>query len=296
MLQDPTGELAQILLYHVVGATALSTDLSDGQTITTLQGDDVTVTINADGVFINDALVTVADLVADNGVVHVINAVLLPPPPTTVVDIIVNSPDHNTLEAAVIAAELADDLSGAYHSTVFAPTDAAFAALPAGTVEALLQDPTGDLAQILLYHVVGATALSTDLSDGQTITTLQGDDVTVTINADGVFINGAQVTVADLVADNGVVHVISAVLLPPPPTTVVDIIVNSPDHNTLEAAVIAAELADDLSGADHSLCFAPTDAAFALPAGTVEALLQDPTGDLRANPVVPCCRSYRFVH
>ncbi|MEZ4988127.1 MAG: fasciclin domain-containing protein [Saprospiraceae bacterium] len=65
-------------MYHVVGATALSTDLSDGQTITTLQGDDVTVTINADGVFINDALVTVADLVADNGVVHVINAVLLP--------------------------------------------------------------------------------------------------------------------------------------------------------------------------------------------------------------------------
>ncbi len=132
----------------------------------------------------------------------------------TVVDIIVNSPDHNTLEAAVIAAELADDLSGDGPFTVFAPTDDAFAALPEGTVETLLMDPTGDLANILLYHVLGANVLSTDLSDGQTATTLFGEDVTVSVNADGVFINDAQVIVADLQADNGVVHVIDAVLLP----------------------------------------------------------------------------------
>ena len=92
----------------------------------------------------------------------------------TVVDIVVGSPDHNTLEAAVIAAELADDLSGAGPFTVFAPTDAAFAALPAGTVDALLDDPTGALANILLYHVLGLQALSTDLSDGMMVTTLQG--------------------------------------------------------------------------------------------------------------------------
>ncbi|MBK7428056.1 MAG: fasciclin domain-containing protein [Saprospiraceae bacterium] len=283
LLEDPTGALAQILLYHVVAGTALSTDLSDGQSIVTLNGAAVTVTIEGGNVFINDAQVTVADILADNGVVHVIDAVLLPPAVSnTVVDIIVNSPDHNVLEAAVIAAELADDLSGDGLFTVFAPTDAAFAALPAGTVEALLEDPTGALAQILLYHVVAGTALSTDLSDGQSIVTLNGASVTVTIEGGSVFINDAQVTVADIQADNGVVHVIDAVLLPPPVSnTVVDIIVNSPDHNVLEAAVIAAELADDLSGDGPFTVFAPTDAAFAaLPDGTVEALLQDPTGAL----------------
>ena len=98
---------------------------------------------------------------------------------TTVVDVIVGSENHNTLEAAVVAAELADDLSGKGPFTVFAPTDAAFAALPEGTVEALLEDPTGDLAQILLYHAVGAKAMSTDLSDGQMIATLNGSSVTV---------------------------------------------------------------------------------------------------------------------
>jgi len=265
--------LTAILTYHVVGAKALSTDLSDGQVITTLNGKDVTVTINGNGVFINNAKVTVADIEADNGVVHVIDAVLLPPS-NTVVDIIVNSPDHNTLEAAVIAAGLADALSGDGPFTVFAPTDAAFDALPPGTVAALLNDiPT--LTAILTYHVVGAKALSTDLSDGQVITTLNGKDVTVTINGNGVFINNAKVTVADIEADNGVVHVIDAVLLPPS-NTVVDIIVNSPDHNTLEAAVIAAGLAGPLSGDGPFTVFAPTDAAFdALPPGTVAALLND---------------------
>ncbi|MBN2276036.1 MAG: fasciclin domain-containing protein, partial [Bacteroidales bacterium] len=83
---------------------------------------------------------------------------------TTVVDIVVNSHDHDTLEAAVIAAGLADDLAGEGPFTVFAPTDDAFKALPAGTLEILLADPTGTLADILLYHVVGAKAMSTDLS------------------------------------------------------------------------------------------------------------------------------------
>jgi uncharacterized surface protein with fasciclin (FAS1) repeats len=267
--------LTNILLYHVAGANAFSSDLSDGQMIMTLEGSDVEVTINNDGVFINDAQVIIANLEADNGIVHVIDAVLTPPP-ATVVDIIVNSPDHTTLETAVIAAGLADDLSGDGPFTVFAPTDAAFAALPAGTVADLLNDIPA-LTNILTYHVVGAEAFSDELTDGQMIMTLEGSDVEVTINNDGVFINDAQVIVADIIADNGVVHVIDAVLIPAElPATVVDIIVNSPDHNTLEAAVIAAGLADDLSGTGPFTVFAPTDAAFAaLPAGTIESLLAD---------------------
>lgn len=133
----------------------------------------------------------------------------------TVVDVIVNSEDHTTLEAAVTAAELAETLSGEGPFTVFAPTDAAFEALPEGTLDALLANPSGDLTKILLYHVLGATVLSTDLMDGQTATTLNGKDITVTINDEGVFINDAKVTTADIETDNGVVHVIDAVLLPP---------------------------------------------------------------------------------
>ena len=101
--------------------------------VTTLNGKSFTVTINDDGVFINDAQVTFADIVADNGVVHVIDAVLLPPT-ITITDIVVNSPVHETLEAAVIAADLAETLAGEGPFTLFAPTDAAFAALPEGTV------------------------------------------------------------------------------------------------------------------------------------------------------------------
>ena len=294
LLEDPTGALAQILLYHVVGAKALSTDLSDGQMITTLNGDSVTVKIMDGNVYIDNAMVTVADLEADNGVVHVIDAVIILTM-YTVLDIIVASPAHNTLEAAVIAAELDGALAGEGPFTVFAPTDDAFAALPEGTVEALLEDPTGALAQILLYHVVGAKALSTDLSDGQMITTLNGDSVTVKIMDGNVYIDDAMVTVADLEADNGVVHVIDAVMIPT--STVVDIIVGSPVHNTLEAAVIAAELDGALSGEGPFTVFAPTDDAFAaLPEGTVEALLEDPTGALAADSALPCGRCQSTFH
>ena len=211
--------LTNILLYHVLGAEVLSTQLSNGQVATTLQGSDVTVTINADGVFINNARVTIADIQADNGVVHVIDAVLLPPAatPATVVDIIVNSEVHNTLEAAVGAAGLVETLSGEGPFTVFAPTDAAFAALPAGTVEALLADIPA-LTNILLYHVLAGEFLSeTVLSVGNLtfpVLTLQGTTVNVTVTDGKITVNNANVTVTDLIAENGVVHVIDAVLLP----------------------------------------------------------------------------------
>ncbi len=277
LLADPQGALTDILLYHTVGANALSSGLSNGQFIKTINGKSVSVKINADGVFINNAKVTVADVIADNGVVHVINAVILPP--STVVDIALNSPVHTTLVAAVSAAGLVSTLQGDGPFTVFAPTDAAFGALPAGTIEALLADPQGALTDILLYHTVGANALSSGLTNGQFVKTINGKSVSVKINADGVFINNAKVTVADVIADNGVVHVIDAVILPP--STVVDIALNSPVHTTLVAAVSAAGLVSTLQGDGPFTVFAPTDAAFAaLPAGTIEALLADPQGAL----------------
>ena len=288
--------LGDILQYHVVGAEAYSTDLSDGQMIETLVGEDVTVSITADGVFINDAQVTVADIAADNGVVHVIDAVLLPPaPPTnTVVDIIVNSEDHTLLEAAVGAAGLVDALSAEGPFTVFAPTDDAFTALTEAldvTVDELLAYPL--LPAVLQYHVVGAEAYSTDLTDGQEIETLLGEDVTVSITADGVFINNAQVIVADLAADNGVVHVIDAVLMPEleEETTVVDIIVESEDHTLLEAAVGAAGLVDALSGEGPFTVFAPTDAAIV----ALTEALEITADDLLALPNLADILQYHVV-
>ncbi len=211
LLTDPTGVLSEVLLYHVVEGTALSTDLSDGLAVETFIEQNVTVTIDGNMVMINNALVTTADIVADNGVVHVIDAVLVPTA-TTVYDVVVNSPDHNTLEMAINAAELDETLSGAGTYTLFAPTDAAFAAVDPATLNALLADPQGNLTNVLLYHVLGSIALSTNLTDGA-VPTLFGESVDVTLGG-GVFINGAMVTVADIVTINGIVHVIDAVLIP----------------------------------------------------------------------------------
>ena len=217
LLADPTGLLSDVLLYHTVNGVTMSNQLSNGMVITTTQGQDLMVTINSEGVFINNAKVIIADILAENGVIHVIDAVLVPvlnPNPATVVDIIVNSSNHTILESAVIAAGLVDELSGPGPFTVFAPTDAAFNALPAGLLNNLLADPTGALAQVLLYHVAAGQTYYNSLFNGQNITTLLNEDVTVTITGGSVFINNSRIILANLVASNGIVHVIDAVLTP----------------------------------------------------------------------------------
>jgi uncharacterized surface protein with fasciclin (FAS1) repeats len=133
----------------------------------------------------------------------------------TVVDIAVGSPDHTTLVAAVTAAGLVETLSGTGPFTVFAPTNSAFGALPEGTVENLLKPESKDqLTSVLTYHVVSGNVMAADLSDGQVVTTLNGQELTVSINDGKVMINGATVIAADLAGSNGVVHVVDTVLLP----------------------------------------------------------------------------------
>lgn len=132
-----------------------------------------------------------------------------------VVDIAIGSADHTTLVAAVKAADLVETLKGEGPFTVFAPTNAAFDALPEGTVASLLTpEKKGDLASILTYHVVSGAVMAADLTDGQKVATVQGGELTVSITDGKVMINGANVTAADLEGSNGVVHVIDAVLLP----------------------------------------------------------------------------------
>ena len=138
-----------------------------------------------------------------------------------IVDTAVAAGDFTTLAAALEAAGLVETLKGEGPFTVFAPTDAAFAKLPAGTVEALLKDPKGDLTQILTYHVVPGKVLAADVVklDGQKVTTVQGGDLTVGVDGDKVSLtdaagNTVNVTATDIEASNGVIHVIDGVLMP----------------------------------------------------------------------------------
>jgi uncharacterized surface protein with fasciclin (FAS1) repeats len=132
-----------------------------------------------------------------------------------VVDVAIGSPDHTTLVAAVKAAGLVETLKGAGPFTVFAPTNSAFAALPAGTVDGLLKpEQKSALTGVLTYHVVSGAVKSGDLKDGQKVKTLQGEELLVSIKDGKVMINGANVTAADLTATNGVVHVLDGVLMP----------------------------------------------------------------------------------
>lgn len=132
-----------------------------------------------------------------------------------IVDTAVGAGTFNTLVAAVTAAGLVDTLKGEGPFTVFAPTDDAFAALPAGTVDSLLlPENLEQLTAILTYHVVPGKVMSTDLTEGMTAATVNGADVTITLEG-GAKVNGANITTADIEASNGVIHVIDAVIMPP---------------------------------------------------------------------------------
>lgn len=131
-----------------------------------------------------------------------------------IVDTAVGAGSFNTLVAAVQAAGLVETLKGPGPFTVFAPTDEAFAALPAGTVENLLKPENKDqLTAILTYHVIPGKVMAADLTDGMMAATVQGSDVTITTMG-GAKVNGANVTTADIETSNGVIHVIDAVILP----------------------------------------------------------------------------------
>jgi transforming growth factor-beta-induced protein len=205
--------LADILTYHVLGTEVLSSAINNGDIVAPVSTTNtlkLTVT-GAGGVFVNQAQVTTPDVAADNGVVHVLDAVVLPV--ETLVDIAIEN-DLSSLVAAVIAGELVPALSNPFTElTVFAPNNAAFDNLAAAldvSVNDLLE--LAVLPDILLYHVVAGTVLSTDLVAGP-VSTLQGEPVTIDLSA-GVQVNNANVIAADVLADNGVAHVIDAVLLP----------------------------------------------------------------------------------
>jgi uncharacterized surface protein with fasciclin (FAS1) repeats len=269
--------LTEILLHHVVAGTAMSSELIDGDIIETLNGTDITVTVDGMTYMIDMATVTQPNIEASNGVVHVIDMVLIPaeePELPSIMDIVTESEAHTILEAAINAAGLNELLDGEDPFTLFAPTDDAFDALPEGTVATLLAN-IDELIEVLAHHVVGGTFMTEDLNDGDVLTTANDDNLTVTVDGMTYMIDMATVISANIEASNGVVHVIDMVLIPETnDQTVMSIIENSPIHTTLETAIIAAGLANTLSGDGSFTVFAPSDEVFAtLPDGALDLIL-----------------------
>jgi len=227
LLPANKAKLVEVLEYHVAAGKVLSSDLKNEEKIPTLEKDGVTVTIDGKTVKINTATVTTANVLASNGVVHIIDTVLIPPrfvPPSlpaglaeqSIPEIASETKDLSTLVAALKAADLVDTLSGAGPFTVFAPTNEAFAKLGEELLkELLLPANKAKLVEVLEYHVAAGKVLSTDLKNNEKITTLEKQDVTATIAGKTVKINTATVTTADVLASNGVVHIIDTVLIPP---------------------------------------------------------------------------------
>ncbi len=255
--------LADVLAYHALGTEVPSSAVTNGAIVSPLSSTNtLKLTVTSGGnVFVNQAQVTAVDITADNGTVHVLNAVLLPV--ETVADIAIDS-GFTTLTTAVVKAELLPALTNPLATlTVFAPTNAAFNSLATalGTdLAGLLALP--NLADVLTYHVLGTEVPSSAVTNGAILSPLSATNtLKFTVTSGGnVFVNQAQVTAVDITADNGTVHVLNAVVLPV--ETVVDVAIDN-GFSTLTSAVVKAELLPALSNPFSNLTvFAPTNTAF----------------------------------
>jgi transforming growth factor-beta-induced protein len=222
-------QLTDILLYHVVPGKVMAADVAklDGQMVdTALEGKQISIKTDMGNVYLNDNVkVVITDIEAANGVIHVIDAVLLPPTEEAsasmdkkdIVDTAVADGRFKTLVAAVQAAGLVDTLKGEGPFTVFAPTDDAFASLPAGTLDTLLKpENKQQLIDILTYHVVAGKVMASDVTGLDKATTVLGKDINIKVEDGKVILNDkVQVILTDIETSNGVIHVIDGVLLPP---------------------------------------------------------------------------------
>ncbi len=211
----PVSDLTAILSYHVIGAKVFSSGLSTGYVSTLSEYDDNSISMyieTGSGVIINNSVsVTTADIEAGNGVIHVVDKVILPP---TVVNIALANSNFTTLVQAVVKAGLVDALNSEGPFTVFAPTNAAFETLFSQLGISGIDDLTAEqLIPILMYHVVPGNVLSTELSSGEVGTLSESKNLTVDLSS-GVKINESSVVAADIQGTNGVVHVIDQVLIP----------------------------------------------------------------------------------
>lgn len=204
-------ELTAILTYHVVAAEVMSGDLVDGMVALTVNGSPIAVDLS-DGVKVGGATVSTPDVEASNGVIHIIDSIILPPA-DDIVATAVGAGDFTQLAAALTTADLVGALQGDGPFTVFAPNDAAFDAFEAANPGVLAGLSVPELTDILLYHVVEGAVGAGDLVAGDVPTLLDGSSVTVALDG-GVTIDNANVVAANIIASNGVIHVIDTIILP----------------------------------------------------------------------------------
>lgn len=207
-------QLTEVLQYHVLAAQVAATDLEPEQIVTSLSGEELFITFTDGTVSINNGAVVIdPDILASNGIIHAVDGVLLPDAFGTLVDNAQKRYFLTALVEAVVEAGLADTLADPdAEFTVFAPTNEAFEAVSGATADLTAEE----LANILLYHVVEGSIESGDLQPSQTVTTVNGAEITITLGDEGAFINGeTEITRVDAVGTNGVFHVIDSVLLPP---------------------------------------------------------------------------------
>ena len=218
MLLKPENKqkLIDILTYHVVPGNVKAAQVVTLSSAKTVEGDSVKIKVMDGKVYIDNAQVVQTDIMASNGVIHVIDTVLLPPAkPADIVDTAVAAGSFKWLTMLVGIAGLTDTLKqGSF--TVFAPTDAAFTKLPAGTLDTLLKPENKQkLIDILTYHVVPGSVKAAQVVTLSSAKTVEGDSVKIKVMDGGVYIDNAQVMQTDIMASNGVIHVIDTVLLPP---------------------------------------------------------------------------------
>ena len=267
--------LSDILLHHVYAGEVPASAVTDGMLATMVNGDKVKFGVSGGTVTVGAATVTTADVMSSNGIIHVIDTVLLPP-----VDIPATAQSttiHDSLVAAVIQADLLSTLQGPGPFTVFAPTDQAF--VDAGIDLAALDTPEGKatLSDILLYHVVSSEVPASNVTDCMSATAANGQPLSFTVGS-SVMVNGATVIQADVGTSNGFIHVIDQVLTPTDtPNDIPRTAQCTGIHDSLVAGVIQAELLETLQGTGPFTLFAPTDQAFA-DAGIDLAALDTPEG------------------
>jgi uncharacterized surface protein with fasciclin (FAS1) repeats len=220
--EENKDQLVSILTYHVVPGEIHSSAVASLKSATSVSGDEIMISADANGVKINDATVTTTDIACTNGVIHVIDAVILPPSKESADAAhagkalsIERVGSFETLFAAIEAAGLTETLQNDGPFTVFAPTDKAFAALPEGTFENLLKSENKEqLAAILTYHVVSGEVPSEKVVELTTAKTVNGAELTIDVEEDGVRVNGAKVLKTDIPCEVGLIHAIDKVLLP----------------------------------------------------------------------------------
>ncbi len=265
--------LRNVLLYHVVAGTAKAADVLASESLTAANGNSLAISLRDGKPFVNDSAIIATDILASNGVVHVIDTVLVPPgfsvPETpalpNLVDLVVNGEQFSTLETLLIKADLVDAVKNG-EFTVFAPTDAAFAKLPSAVVNYLLNNKEA-LQQVLLYHVVGGTVKAEQVLQSSSLMSAAGPSLKISLRDGKPFINDSQIVATDVLASNGVVHVIDTVLVPPgftlpaPKLNIIDAVKANAQFSILGQLLEKTGLTEVIAEGEFTV-FAPTNAAF----------------------------------